>query len=161
MRCIICAKNAHTNLCDYHDIDYKWDSEIKGYRLKQRGRGSRYNTHKYHITETKLAKIIESLYGRSNVVVSYYPEWAISSKGVLYEYDILIKNKNIIIGYNGEQHYKFSTFFHKNKKSFQKLKSNDKIKRKLSDKNGYTFIEFGYKEPIIKDYVANKIERII
>jgi len=159
MSCLICARSADDKLCPKHSKDYIWDSSIQGFRLRQRGRGSRYNINKFHLTETKLARIVENLYGKSNVVVSYYPLWAITPKGVLYEYDILVKNKNILIAYHGQQHYEYTKFFHKSKKMFKKLQSNDKVKRELSSKNKYTYIEFAYNEPIIKQYVIGRIHK--
>lgn len=159
MKCLICAKPTKDKLCYRHSSYYLWDSSIQGFRLRQRGRGSRYNTHKFHLTETKLAKIIENLYGKSDVAVSYYPMWATSPKGVLYEYDILVKSKKLLIAYHGEQHYKFTKFFHKTKKAFSRLQSNDKVKRELSNVNKYKYIEFAYNEPIIKEYVVGRMFR--
>jgi len=161
MRCSICNRTASSKLCYSHAKDYVWDAAIHGFRLKKRGRGSRYNKKKFHVTETKLARIVENAYGKSNVITSFYPEWAITSKGVLYEYDILIRDKSILIGYNGEQHYKYTKFFHKTLSRFHKQVSNDKIKRLLSDIHGYKFIEFSYKEPIVREYVVEKIRRTV
>lgn len=136
-----------------------WDSSIQGYRLKKRSRGCRYNEMKYHKSEGKLAKIIESYYGASNVFVSFMPLWAVSPKNVLYEYDILIKDKKILVEYNGIGHYKFTPFFHKTERKFRKQLENDKAKARLAKENGYILISFRYDEPMFKDYVIDKIEK--
>ncbi len=160
MRCSICNRPAKTHLCSYHSKNYIWDTSIRGFRLKKRGRGSRYNKNKFHATETRLARIVESIFGKTNVCVSFYPEWAKSPKGVLYEFDILVKDRNLLIGYNGEQHYKFVKFFHKTRAKSYHQQVRDKVKRQVASTNGYTLVEFKYTEPIIKDYIANKLDSL-
>ena len=153
---VICGWFNHNDLCNTHKKLYLWDSTIHGYRLKKKSRGSRYTTEEYHKTEIYLTKIIEKYYGIKNVVTSYHPDWAITDKNVLYEFDILIK-PNILIEYNGVQHYTYTKFFHKTKKKFIDQCKRDKKKYKLAAKNGYKIITFKYDEPLIKDYVLNKI----
>jgi hypothetical protein len=158
MSCKLCNKYSKEDLCFRHSRDYVLDPQLDGYRLKKRGRGSRYNTHKFHITETRLAKIIEYLYGKSNVFVSFYPLWAKSGKGVLYEYDIVVPKEKLIVLYNGRQHYEFVEFFHKNLKAFLRQIVRDKVKRQIADTNGYRLIEFKYTEPIMRDYISHRLE---
>lgn len=134
-----------------------WDSEAQGFRLKKRNSGSRYTSEEYHKTEVLLTKIMEDLYGKGNVVTSYHPQWAISAKNVLLEYDICVPNRRILIEYNGEQHYKWTKFFYHTKKEFSAQKRRDKYKLKVAKLNGYKLIVFKYDEPIFKDYVAAKI----
>lgn len=156
-RCAICGRWGRSRLCWSHDKRYMWDSSVQGYRLKKRSRGSRYTVQNFHKNEIELTKIIESYYGVSNVVTSYHPKWAISPRQVLYEYDIFIKNKDILVEYNGRQHYEFTPFFHKNERNFRKQQQRDAHKVKLAKKNGGTLIIFRYDEPMFKDYVLNKL----
>lgn len=135
-----------------------WDSSIQGYRLKKRSRGSRYTIQDYHKNEIRLTKILESYYGVSDIVTSFHPKWAISPRQVLYEFDIYIKSKKILIEYNGIQHYEFTPFFHKYERNFIKQQQRDRHKIKLAKENGFNFIVFKYDEPIFKDYVLNKVE---
>lgn len=135
-----------------------WDSSLQGYRLKKRSRGSRYTIQDFHKNEIRLTKIIEAYYGTSNVVTSFHPSWAVSPRQVLYEYDILIKDKKILIEYNGRQHYEFTPFFHKYERNFVKQKQRDRCKIRLAKENGFKLIIFKYDEPMFKDYVLNKLE---
>ncbi len=157
MRCLICNVYSKGPLCKNHLKDYTFDKSINGLRLKKRGRGSRYIQKRFHKTETRLARIVESIFGKSNVFVSYYPMWAKSKRGVLYEYDILVKNKNLLIAYNGEQHYKYVKFFHKSIRESFRQRIRDKVKRQIASTNGYSLIEFKYTEPIVKPYVIGRL----
>jgi hypothetical protein len=135
-----------------------WDSSSQGYRLKKKSSGSRYTELEFHKNEIRLTKILESYYGASNVVTSFHPKWAISPRRVLYEFDIFIKNKNILVEYNGIQHYEFTPFFHKYERNFIKQQRRDRDKKKLAKENGFKLVIFKYDEPIFKDHVLNKIE---
>lgn len=157
-KCKICGYPANTNLCLIHNKIYVWDKSINGFRLKKRTAGSRYTQAEYHKNEIKLTKILEKLYGKKNIITSYHPIWALSKKKVLYEFDIYIKTKDVLIEYNGIQHYQYVSFFHQTKTKFLEQKKRDKIKNKLVKKNGKKLIVFKYNEPIFKDYIINKIE---
>ena len=157
--CMLCHWYCDDLLCDTHKKFFLWDKNIEGFRLKKR----KTNPEKFHIwkSETKVAKIIEKFYGKDNVVRGYHPFWAKSTNDVLLEYDIFIKNKNILIEYNGIQHYKVNKFFHIGRKSLKKRKEIDELKKDLAKKNGYKLIIFKYDEPSFKDYVIKKIEDTI
>lgn len=157
-KCFICNKDGKNGLCSFHEIYYKWDSSISGFRLKKRNNGSRYTEVEFHNNEIKLTKIIEDVYGQKNTVTSYHPIWAESRKKVLLEYDVYIKNKNVLIEYNGRQHYEYVSFFHKTKKQYKQQRSRDTRKKRLAKKQGVQLIVFKFDEPIFKDYVVNKIE---
>ena len=127
-----------------------WDSPIQGFRLKKRTVGSRYTQNSYHKSESKLTKLIEQFYGPSNVFTVYHPKWAISDKEALLEFDIFIK-PNILVEYNGVQHYRFTKFFQKNRSVFKSQNKRDKLKYRLAKKNGFKVVIFKYDEPMFKD----------
>jgi hypothetical protein len=158
-KCLICRKNSTSKLCKKHTKEYIWDSTISGYRRKKRSLGSRYTTELFHKTETKLVKVLERFFGSKDIVTSYRPMWAISSKEVLFEFDIYIKSIDILVEYNGKQHYVFTKMFHRNLKGFHKQLLRDKDKLDLVIKNNKKLIIFDYTEPIINDYVINKINK--
>ena len=157
-KCYICFQNCDKGLCSYHQTLYKWDSSIKGFRLKKKNRGSRYTKDEFHKNEIRLTKILEQVYGSKNVITSYRPLWALSLKGVLLEFDIYIKSKNILVEYNSDIHYKYTKFFHKTYINFVKQKARDKRKAKLAIKNKTCLIIITHDEPMFKDYIINKIE---
>lgn len=157
-KCLICNSPAKDKLCVTHSAIYKWDSSISGFRLKKRTTGSRYTQSDYHKSEIKLTKILEKVYGKKNIITSFHPLWALSPKQVLYEFDIFIKNKNILVEFSGIQHYKRSSFFHHTNKDFLDQVKRDRRKAKMAKKNGKKLIIFKYDEPLFEDYIINKIE---
>lgn len=157
--CMLCHWFGQGNLCKNHKKFYMWDESINGFRLKKH----KMQSDKFHIWkhETQLAKYIESFYGKTNVIRGYHPTWAQSDRDVLLEYDILIKDKKIVIEYNGIQHYKKIDFFSDRTQTLKRRKELDVMKRKFAKVNGYKFIVFKYDEPTFKDYVIKKIEEAI
>ena len=164
-RCHICLKPAKNGdeLCEAHKRVYVLDEKINGYRLKKKenGTSTRYVRKKYHSHEISLTKIIEKFYGPKEVITGYHPLWAVSKKGALLEFDIYIPSKNLLIEYNGRQHYQFIACFHKNKTRFVEQQRRDRKKQKLAKKNNYKLIIFKYDEPLFEDYVINKIQEVI
>lgn len=158
MKCLICNNLCGEDLCFIHKKDYMWDSSINGYRLKKRNRGSRYTAQRYHSTEIQLTKILERIFHECNVHTSYRPIWAKSPKGVLYEFDIFIQEFNLLIEYNGRQHYEYVPFFHKEYNKFEEQQRNDKIKTKMAKDEGYKLMIFKSDEPITKNYVESKLK---
>jgi hypothetical protein len=69
-------------------------------------------------------------------------------------FDFYLSKLNLIIEYHGEQHYKSTGYFEKNKNSFSERKYRDTIKKKFLIENNVNSIEISY-----KDY--NNIENIL
>jgi len=159
MACLICNKPARKNnkLCTKHAHNYVWDSKLQGLRLKKRNTGSRYTQDEYHKTETNLVKVIERICGKRNVVTSFHPIWAISDKGVLFEFDIYIPRRNLLIEFNGRQHYEFVRFFHKTVTKFRKQQQRDQLKARLAQQHGYRLVTIKYTEPITIQYIRGRI----
>ena len=59
-------------------------------------------------------------------------------------FDFKIKNKNIFIEAQGEQHYHYDPYWHKNKKQFEKQVEYDMKKRDYCAKHKYWLIEIPY-----------------
>lgn len=159
--CKICLKLTKDNedLCKTHKRNYIFDHELNGFRLKKtrNSTSTRYIIKRFHSHEIELTKILERYYGHSNVVTSYHPLWAVSDKGALLEYDIAIKDKKILIEYNGEQHYRFTKLFHETKKDFVAQQRRDVLKQELAKEHGYKFVVIRFDEPLIEDYLVAKI----
>ena len=73
------------------------------------------------------------------------------------EYDIYIPDLNLAIEYNGIQHYKYNTYFHKNKQEFKEQKKRDLRKKRLSDKNGINLLIIKYKDQHVEEDVTELI----
>lgn len=64
-----------------------------------------------------------------------------------YPYDFFLPDYNLIIEYNGEQHYKeIPDFFHREKGCFEGQLMRDKIKKDYAEKNGYDLLVIPYWE---------------
>ena len=71
-------------------------------------------------------------------------------------YDFYLPDYNLLIEYNGIQHYKFNKYFYKSLHSFHKQKHHDWLKRKYSKDNKINLLVISYKENIsnkIKDFI--------
>ena len=69
-------------------------------------------------------------------------------------YDFYLKDYNMLIEYNGIQHYEFKPYFHKTLHDFHKQLHHDWLKRKYALKNGYKLLTIPYWE-------INNIEKIL
>jgi hypothetical protein len=63
------------------------------------------------------------------------PDWLKNNEGNNLELDMYCKELGLAIEYNGIQHYKYCSFFHKNENNFQKRLSDDKLKAQLCTDN--------------------------
>ncbi len=71
--------------------------------------------------------------------------------------DFLLPSKHFMIEVQGEQHYKFNEFFHKDKWAFLKAKKRDDDKREWCELNSLQLIELPYNES--DDDWRQRIER--
>lgn len=79
-------------------------------------------------------------------------------KGQVLKFDFYIPSKNLLIEYNGKQHYKRDSFVggrhHISDSEFVSIKRNDKIKKKYAEKNKMQLL-------VIKYTKFNQIEKIL
>lgn len=61
-------------------------------------------------------------------------------------YDFELPTKKIIIEVQGDQHIKYTSYFHRDIDAFEYQKYKDSIKKDFALKNGYTYIEIFYKD---------------
>ena len=75
------------------------------------------------------------------------------------ELDCYSPDLNLAVEYNGQQHYKFIPFFHKNKESFYNQKYRDELKRRMCKDNMITLIEVPYTVKVenIKKYLIQEL----
>jgi hypothetical protein len=114
---------------------------------------------KKYWNENKLYKILELIFGRPNVIAGVHPLWAVSNKGALLEYDFGVLDKNLLIEYNGKQHYEYPNTFHKTKEQFLLQKGRDRIKESLAGSQGWKFLIFKYNEAITYETVYERLKR--
>jgi hypothetical protein len=62
--------------------------------------------------------------------------------------DFYLPGRALIIEVNGPQHFKYSSFFHKNKMAFLKAKARDIEKKRWCEINSIRLIDFNYDEKV-------------
>lgn len=112
-----------------NSIDYK--SLVKPRTIKNR-----------KIHETKCRQIIESIYKKP--FPSTRPDWLKNHTNKNLELDMYNEELKLAIEYDGEQHYKYSPFFHKSEKDFIKQKERDKLKEDICKQKGIRLIRIPY-----------------
>ncbi len=128
--------------------EHKWNPS-----RKQSAVGDK-NRSKLHI---KARALLKDLFPFDRVLEELtLPGTKTSSRRTLLYADFYIPNRSLIVEVHGEQHFKFNSFFYKDKMAFFKAKARDSDKRDWCDINGITLIEFNHSEDI--DDWRRKIE---
>lgn len=65
--------------------------------------------------------------------------------------DFFIPSKNLVIEYDGRQHYYFTPYFHKTKEGFERSKRRDILKEKLLKDNGIALKRIIYSDNILSE----------
>ena len=122
-------------------------------KLKQRVKSKKINK-----TEEKCRKIIEKIYNRK--FPSIRPSFLKNPK-TKKNLEIDCYNSELKIGleYNGQQHYKYTPFFHKKKSNFFSQVFRDDWKRKKCGELGITLIEIPYwiTEMNLENYIQKEL----
>jgi hypothetical protein len=77
------------------------------------------------------------------------------------ELDCFSKEMKLAVEFQGQQHYKYIPFFHRNKEHFLNQKYRDDLKRRLCRDNGIKLIEVSYtvKIPDIENYMIKELRK--
>lgn len=78
--------------------------------------------------------------------------------GVNLELDCFNKDLGLAVEYNGQQHYRYTPFFHKNKEAFHNQMYRDETKRRLCREHGVVLIEVPYHVRDIETFLTRQIE---
>ena len=111
--------------------EYSWNIKLKKYRK---------NCSEYH----KSARLLIKEMFPAEIVVE---EVVLPGTSGLTA-DFYIAGLSLLIEVHGEQHYSFSSFFHKNKKDFLMGQVRDRKKKEWCGLNNIRYIELPYKENI-------------
>ena len=108
--------------------------------------------------EIKAKFILENIFRRPFVKIR--PDF-LRNDVTGYNLEIDLYNEDLRLGVevNGDQHYKFIPFFHRNKDAFRNQQYRDEMKKEKCKKEGITLIEVPYKvgEEGLKSYLINKL----
>ncbi len=77
------------------------------------------------------------------------------------ELDCYDHSLKLAVEYNGQQHYQYNKFFHRNREHFLNQKYRDDMKRRICKEMGITLIEVPYTVKIenIEKYLLNELEK--
>jgi hypothetical protein len=89
------------------------------------------------------------------------PSWLRSKHGKRMELDGYAACLGLAFEFQGEQHYRFSPFFHENERRFAERQKYDQWKRHLCQRKGITFVEIPYHVPRqrLQWYLLDQLDR--
>lgn len=125
-----------------------------------------FNLKSYHKkpkqnkTENKCRKILESIYHKP--FPTKRPHFLKSPMtNMNLELDCYNEEMKIALEYNGPQHYKYTPYFHKNKKAFYAQVHRDDWKRKKCRDLGIRLIEIPYWiiDVDLRDYIIKELKK--
>lgn len=156
MHCLICNAETSLDLCIRCGQSYIYDALINGYRLKKN-----QLVHS-HIRESRLRIILNRLYGKNNVIEEVVFTWCKNPvTGACMRYDFAVTtDKTFLIEFNGEQHYKYIKFFHKNKETFKEQQIRDKIKKEKAKEFGYPLLIVPFNIVLTETNIKKEISKL-
>ena len=137
-------------------------STVKTEELEKRAKGSKLNkvTEKDSEGERMCKDIVEKLTGKKFVKVR--PSFLFNYiTGRNLELDMHNEELKLAIEFNGEHHYKYTPYFHKNKEAYYCGRYRDYMKRIMCEKEGITLISVSYEEENIEKYLSSKLLNFI
>lgn len=135
--------NFINNSDEYKDSETDFQEEDTGFTSK---------------LESKSKIILENIFNRPFARVR--PDFLENPvTGNNLELDLYNKDLKLAIEVQGDQHYKFTPFFQKNKEAFLNQRYRDEIKKIYCKQNGITLIEIPYKvgEKKLKNYIVQQL----
>lgn len=108
--------------------------------------------------QKKLFNYIKDFFPNEEILWNYgHPDLRFTESNYKMQLDIFIKNKNIAIEYQGEQHFKINTSWN-TEDSLKKLQKRDKEKKIACKKNNIKLIEIDYKWSGTKESIYKILE---
>ena len=96
--------------------------------------------------DSNLSKYVESLIKISFKTYRYKKELYVLFQGIQLYFDFYLPELGILIEVQGQQHYKFNKFFHRNNDVFLDQKYRDTLKSQWAAEKNLKLIQFSYTE---------------
>ena len=117
---------------------WKWNPSRSQASVDEKNRSS---LHK------KARKLLKDIYHYDRILEEVtLPGTKTGSRKTLLYADLYVPNRDLIVEVHGEQHFKFNSFFHKDKMAFFKAKGRDNDKKAWCDLNHIRLIVLNYNE---------------
>jgi hypothetical protein len=78
--------------------------------------------------------------------------------GTNLELDCFNPELKLAVEYNGQQHYRFTPYFHKSKEAFHNQMYRDETKRRLCKEQGIVLIEVPYTVLNVEEYLTKELD---
>jgi len=126
--------------------DFTWDSTHQFFYKK-------FNSPDWK-GEKKLASVLKKIYDNvySNVV------FVVNNTAIPYVFDFVVPDENLVIEYNGEEHYHYSPELHESPAMYLKRVSSDFNKILFCWGAGYKYLPISYDQNITVDSVKYYID---
>jgi hypothetical protein len=109
--------------------------------------------------EAECKRVLETIYGKPFKKIR--PPWLANpvTGGTPLELDCYNEELKLAVEYNGQQHSKYSPFFHRNKEAFLNQKYRDHMKAEMCAQNGVTLIVVPNTIALhdIESYIRNRL----
>lgn len=118
-----------------------------------------FNDNWMSVDMQKILKYLYKYIDKKDISIEKTFDWLITEEGTHMRLDIYIEKMNLCIEYNGQQHYEYIPFFHKNKSAFKKAQQRDKCKEQLLKEHNIKLVKIKYDteitEQLIKEIIKN------
>lgn len=91
--------------------------------------------------QNKVSDFLHNRFGQHDFYENYRPEWLISDRGTRLELDFYLPKFKIAVEVQGQQHYTYIEYFHKDHDGFKKRLKDDVYKKDYCRTNSIEFIE--------------------
>lgn len=139
----------------------KWGSNLNNIYMYRNGSKSHSEIKNESRGEIECRKYLETIFGvpfgkaRPNFLRN-------PVTGNNLELDCFNEELRLGVEYNGQQHYKYKSFFHRNVDASTNQKYRDELKRRMCQENGINLIEVPYTIPLndIGGYLQLKLKQL-
>jgi len=105
-----------------------------------------------------IGTFLDKIIGRDNYIEEATFDWLINPKSNRHMYfDFYLPRMNKAIEFQGEQHFKYTPYFHNSYEEFDNAQYRDNIKEVLAESNSISVIYITFKDKLTEDLVASKI----
>jgi len=109
------------------------------------------------LISNKVYSVLKELFPLNIIIKEHYVKY----KGSKLFFDFYIKDLNVLIECQGQQHLKFIKHFHEDKRGFVAQKNRDNMKLEYVQENNIAFVRIYFDEDITKDLIMRKIYNAI
>jgi len=105
----------------------------------------------------KTYSLLKEVFPRNVIIKEHY----VNYKSTKLFFDFYIKDLDVLLECQGQQHLKFVKHFHEDKQGFVAHKKRDNLKIEYTQEKKIAFVRIYYNENITKELIVNKIYKAI